>query len=115
MRVSLDQCRWNLRGPEYSFLRKLWRQRVQQLKSHTNQGSSLALSIDGTRLYSGSDDNSIKVWDLEAGKEILTLSGHTGNVRCLSLAADGKRLYSGSRDTTVKVWDLTQLERVPDR
>jgi WD40 repeat protein len=63
----------------------------------------LALSADGKRLYSGSWDRTIKVWDLEAGKEALTLRGHTGEVS-LTLSADGKRLCSG--DGIIKVWDL---------
>jgi len=51
-------------------------------------------------------DNTIKVWDLEAGKEALTLRGHTNWVSRLALSSDGKRLVSGSYDQTIKVWDL---------
>ena len=46
------------------------------------------------------------MWDLETGKEALTLRGHTGGVKTLALSADGKRLFSGSSDDTIKVWDL---------
>ena len=46
------------------------------------------------------------MWDLETGKETLTLRGHTALVTSLALAADGKRLFSGSADNTIKVWDL---------
>jgi hypothetical protein len=63
--------------------------------------SSLALSVDGKRLFSGSEDRTIKVWDLEAGKEILTLRGHTGEVLSLPLSGYGKRLVSGSQDKTI--------------
>src|SRR5262249_17519155 len=48
----------------------------------------------------------IKVWDLDSGKNILTLSGHNGPVTSLALSGDGERLFSGSEDTTIKVWDL---------
>ena len=51
-------------------------------------------------------DKTIKVWDLETGREVLTLRGHTQSVRSLVLSADGKRLFSGSDDSTIKVWDL---------
>ena len=46
------------------------------------------------------------MWDLEAGKETLTLRGHAGEVTSLALSSDGKRLFSGSSDNTIKVWDL---------
>ncbi len=67
---------------------------------------SLALSGDGKRLFSGSADSTIKVWDLESGKETLTLRGHTLEVFSLALSTDGKRLFSGSGDGTIKVWDV---------
>jgi WD40 repeat protein len=67
---------------------------------------SLALSRDGKLLCSGSVDRTIKLWDLEAGKETFTLRGHTGAVRGLVLSGDGKRLLSGSWDRTVKVWHV---------
>ena len=76
------------------------------LRGHTDSVSSLALSGDGKRLFSGSVDKTIKVWDLEAGKESLTLRGHTAYVTSLALSGDGKRLFSGSEDNTIKVWDL---------
>jgi tRNA A-37 threonylcarbamoyl transferase component Bud32 len=69
---------------------------------------TLALNRDGTRLVSGSHDNSIKIWDLKAGKEILTLRGHYGGVRSLALSPDGKWLYSGGGNGTIKVWDLRE-------
>jgi WD40 repeat protein len=50
--------------------------------------------------------HTIKVWNLEVGKETLTLRGHTGRVLSLALSPDGKRLFSGSADHTIKVWDF---------
>jgi WD40 repeat protein len=46
------------------------------------------------------------VWDLEAGRETLTLRGHENWVTSVALSGDGKRLFSGSLDQTIKVWDL---------
>ena len=39
---------------------------VVTLRGHTQGVSSLALSADGKRLFSGSYDNTINVWDVEA-------------------------------------------------
>jgi hypothetical protein len=66
-----------------------------------------ALAIHDSKLYSGSEDNTIKVWSLEAGdfgREITTLSGHTNAV--MALAIHDSKLYSGSLDKTIKVWSL---------
>ena len=76
------------------------------MRGHTAGVSSLALSVDGKRLFSGSEDSTIKVWDLEAGKEALTLRGHADSVFGLALSVDGKRLCSGDWQGTIKVWDL---------
>ena len=66
-----------------------------------------ALAIQDSKLYSGSLDNTIKVWSLEAGdfgREITTLSGHTDTVS--ALAIQDSKLYSGSDDKTIKVWSV---------
>jgi WD40 repeat protein len=57
-------------------------------------------------VISGSDDNTVKVWNLETGEEQLTLSGHSSYVQAVAVTADGKRVISGSDDNTVKVWNL---------
>jgi len=50
------------------------------MTGHRGRVSSLTISADGKRLVSGSYDKTIKVWDLDAGKEIRTLRGHTGGL-----------------------------------
>jgi hypothetical protein len=42
--------------------------------------TSSVYSPDGTLIASGSQDNTIKVWDAESGAEVFTLRGHTGTV-----------------------------------
>jgi WD40 repeat protein len=68
--------------------------------------SALALLPDG-RLASagGSFDNTIRLWDLEAGFAAAHLRGHTGGVRALALLPDG-RLASAGRDRTIRLWDV---------
>jgi len=55
---------------------------------------------------SASEDNTLKVWDLETGRELRTLKGHSQSVSGVAVAPDGRRVVSASRDNTLKLWDL---------
>ncbi|MEG3928195.1 MULTISPECIES: hypothetical protein [unclassified Microcoleus] len=80
---------------------------LRTLNGHTSLVNAVAVTADGNRVISGSDDKTIKVWDLTTGKEQFTLNGHTSSVNAVAVTADGKRAISGSHDNTLKVWDLT--------
>lgn len=67
---------------------------------------SVVLSPDGQTMISGGANQTIKIWNIETGKILKTLSGHEDVVRRLVLTPDGKTLISGSGDRTIKLWDL---------
>ncbi len=73
--------------------------RAQVLEDHTRP--VLSLEVYGNKLFSGSYDYSIRVWNLTTLQRTHTLTGHTDAVRALAVA-NGK-LFSGSYDGTVKV------------
>ena len=68
---------------------------------------SASFSPDGSRIVTGSEDRTAKVWDATTGAEVLTLKGHTGRVNSASFSPDGSRIVTASRDGTAKVWDAT--------
>lgn len=57
-------------------------------------------------IVSGSDDRTIKVWNLKSGKELMTLMGHSGNVYSVDISFNGKYIVSGSGDMAIKIWDM---------
>lgn len=78
----------------------------QVLEDHSRP--VLSLAIAGDKLFSGSYDYTVKVWNLDTLTRMKTLEGHTDAVRALSVADE--RLFSGSYDSTVRVWDVVRLE-----
>ena len=73
---------------------------------------SVAISPDGHTLV-GSDYSTIKVWSLQSGKLLRTLSGHIDSVSSVAISPDGHTLVSGSDDQTIKVWSLQKYGSVP--
>ena len=49
-------------------------------------------------------DQTAKLWDVESGKEIATLSGHTGEIVSLHFNAEGDKILTGSFDKTAMVF-----------
>ncbi len=65
----------------------------------------MSFSPDGTRIVTGSEDKTAKVWDARTGTALLELKGHTDGVTSVSFSPDGTRIVTGSDDKTAKVWD----------
>jgi small GTP-binding protein len=76
------------------------------LKDHTGEVRNVAVSADGRRAVSASEDKTMRVWDLETNACAAVLVGHEQSVYGVAISADGRRAVSGSEDMTVRVWDL---------
>jgi serine/threonine-protein kinase len=90
---------------------KIWDFATAEVPNTLNDGHTapilaLSLSADGSLLASGSEDNTIKIWDAIAGKLLHTLKGHTAPVTSVAISRDGKTVISGSEDNTIKIWDV---------
>jgi WD40 repeat protein len=57
----------------------------------------------------------LRIWDVETGKEVASGSGHTGAITAVSWSKDGKRIATSSFDKTLRVWDAAtarELNRI---
>jgi WD40 repeat protein len=63
-------------------------------------------------LASGSEDNTVKLWNVESQKEVITLQGHSSEVYSVAFSQDGKYLASGSYDKTVKLWSIENFQGI---
>jgi len=84
------------------------------LEGHTDYVRSVAWSPDGQRALSGSDDKTMRVWEVESGRTLGVLEGHTNRVYSVAWNADGPLAFSASTNGVMRVWDLTaELETRP--
>ena len=95
--VPCPRPRWGLAPPATALIRVL--------TGHTGLVAAVGWSPDGSRLVSGGDDGTVRVWEAGSGRLLHTLTGHTGGVRSVGWSPDGSRLVSGGDDGTVRVWE----------
>lgn len=65
----------------------------------------LAWSPNGDRIAAASDDNLVRIWNVETGHMAMVLKGHTSGVKGVTWNSDGTKLATASLDKTVRIWD----------
>ena len=118
--VDLTICLWDV---GQAFLNTATpvsvRQPLKVLRGHTSDVWSVCFSPDGAVLASGSDDHTIRLWDvadprgLGAGQFFKSLQGHHTCIKSVSFSPNGQLLASSSEDGTIHLWEAAtgQLHR----
>ena len=84
----------------------------QRWSGHTGAVQSVRYSKAGDLLVSASRDNSVKVWDVEAGQSLKTFRGHFGEVRAVDISSDTKTVVSGSKDGRAIAWNIADYQEI---
>ena len=109
-----------LPSPQKRHPRAMRRKSMPILHEHLESGSKIkefqahddtitALDFDapfGTGVTAALDDT-VRIWDLNAGRCVGLLEGHLSSVRCLQV--EDNLVATGSMDATIKIWDLDQI------
>ena len=95
---------WRSPKPQYPFIPTpdQWK-RPQTLTGHLGSISALAIASDGKTLISSSYDCTLKLWDLETGANLGTITGHRDAILALTTSQNGQ-VVSASVDGIVKLW-----------
>ncbi|MEX2142795.1 MAG: protein kinase [Pirellulales bacterium] len=84
------------------------RQPLRELDYGDRYIFSVAFAPDGTHVAVGGGDTQggyVKIWNVDTGELVRTLSGHTERVLSVVYNADGTRLLTASYDKTARLWD----------
>lgn len=85
--------------------------RIREMQAHNDMITALDFDVPFGTMVSASLDDTVRVWDLNAGRCLGMLEGHLSSVRCVQV--EENLVATGSNDATIRLWDLSQADYTP--
>ena len=83
---------------------------VRQFQGHTDGASCIDISADGTKLWTGGLDNTVRSWDLREGRQ-LQQHDFSSQIFCLGYCPTGDWLSVGMENSNVEVLHASKPEK----
>jgi WD40 repeat protein len=95
---------WSVSGPRDV--------RTIKLSGHTKDVTSVTFSPDREYVLTGSQDDTVKLWDVAKGSEVRTFTASGNVVWAVAISPDGRQVASGCARTTFDIWDTETGRKV---
>lgn len=84
---------------------------IRELQAHNDMITALDFDVPFGTMVTSALDDTVRVWDLNAGRCIGLLEGHHASVRCLQI--EDSIVATGSMDASIRLWDLSKADYSP--
>jgi WD40 repeat protein len=82
-------------------------QLMYNLDTETGAAYSVAFSPDNTKIVTGGDNDTVFVYNVTNGSEIMALAGHTANVLAVTYSPNGNLIGSADETGKIKIWNAS--------
>jgi division protein 1 len=84
---------------------------IRELPAHNDMITALDFDVPFGTMVTSALDDTVRVWDMNAGRCMGFLEGHTASVRALQV--EDNIVATGSMDATIRLWDLSKARYEP--
>jgi len=85
--------------------------RIKELQAHNDMITAIDFDYPFGTMVTAALDDTVRVWDLNAGRCMGMLEGHLSSVRCLQV--EDEIVATGSMDASIRLWDLSRAQYAP--
>ncbi|KAE9970640.1 Mitochondrial fission protein [Venturia inaequalis] len=85
--------------------------RIREFQAHTDMITAMDFDYPFGTMVTAALDDTVRVWDLNAGRCMGMLDGHLSSVRCLQV--EEEIVATGSMDASIRLWDLSRAQYAP--
>ena len=103
---------WSLEDHSIQLIRVSDGKLLNTLPGHTDIVFKLRFSASGDRLFSGSHDGSVRIWDIDG--HLLQVIQTNGEVLGIGISSDGTKLATIPFDGPVELWDLRSYQKTSE-